>query len=122
MQVIGYVGNPVPFAPIEHPLDDVDWDSSPVNFCDYDTYKKYVNKYDNPFQYFRVHSSKFFILPSRPNVIQHSNHYIDDVNLDDYDDDVTWEEIVKDVKNLAYKNFDDHMEWLRETRGGSLNL
>ena len=120
--IIGYARNPEPEDVMENPLDDVDWDLPYVNLCDYEVYKSYLDKYVDPIRHFEKNSSRFYIHPDFPGVVKHSNPWIEDAVLDDYDDDASWEGIVKDIKYSAYYDFDEYQEAMRESHGGSLDL
>lgn len=120
--IIGYARNPETEDVVEHPLDDVDWDLPYANLCDYEVYKQYLSKYTDPIRHFEKDSTRFYIHPDFPGVVKHSNQWIEDVVLRDYDDDVSWEKIVEDIKYSAYWDLNEYEESMRESRGGSLNL
>jgi len=119
--------NPEPDDVMEYPLDDVDWDLPYVNLCDYEVYKQYLDKYVDPIRHFEKDSTRFYIHPDFPGVVRHSNQWIEDVVLEDYDDGVSsvlkvWERAVEDIKYSAYRDFDEYQEAMRESHGGSLDL
>lgn len=120
--IVGYARNPEPPDVVEHPLDDVDWDLPYVNLCDYEVYKQYLDKYVDPIKHFQENSTRFYIHPDFPGVVRHSSQWIEDVMLSDYDDETLWRDIVEDVKYMAYWNFNNDVEAMRESRGGSLDL
>lgn len=112
--IVGYARNPEPDDVVEHPLDDVDWDLPYVNLCDYEVYKEYLDKYVDPIRHFEKDSTRFYIHPDFPRVVKHSSRWIEDTPLDDYDDDVSWEKIVEEIKYSAYWDFD---KWREEEIG-----
>ena len=112
--IVGYARNPEPDDVVEHPLDDVDWDLPYVNLCDYEVYKSYLDKYEDPIRHFEKDSTRFYIHPDFPGIIKNNSRWIEDTPLDDYDDDVSWEEIVEDIKYSAYWDLDKYEESMRE--------
>ena len=128
MQVIGYARNPEPDDPEENPLDDVNWDEDPVDLSNPDIlgeitaqlrkcYQDLKIRYNidnptylDPIKFFKTISSSFFILPNSPRIVRNSSEWVEEINLDHYDDDVAWKDIVKEVREKSYQNYGNDRE------------